>query len=50
MTKSKKAIASEVLVIVLLLVALAVIAIMWLAWGSRGKDTLSILSKMFPFQ
>ena len=47
MKLSKKGITSEVLVIVLLIVALAAIVVLWLMWSNMGKGILDTLSNLF---
>ncbi len=45
--KNKKAVTSEVFVIVLLVCVLAAIVVIWLMWSRRGRELLEMLSAMF---
>ena len=44
---SKKGITSDVLAIILLVIALAAFAVLWITWGSKGKTLGSGLSSLY---
>lgn len=43
----KKGVINETLAIVLLIIALAIIVVLWLSWGSKGKEVGSGLTNLF---
>jgi len=42
-----KGVINETLAIILLIVALAMVVILWLSWGSKGKEVGSGLTHLF---
>ena len=45
--KSKKGITTDVLAIILLVVALAAFAVLWITWGAKGKALGSGLASIY---